>query len=172
MTTYGLVGEVEYQQDTNRSDMHPGRTATILLNGEEIGFIGQIHPVTAKELDINETYAFELNLDAIVQAEKEATVYRGIPKYPGMTRDVALLVDDTVTNQQIVDVILEKGGKYLKHVRLFDLYQGEHIAPGKKSMAYTLAYLNPEATLQEEEVTKAFEEVKEAIVTQLNAEIR
>ena len=172
LTTYGLVGEIEYQQDTNRSDMHPGRTATILLNGEEIGFIGQIHPVTAKELDINETYAFELNLDAIVQAEKEATVYRGIPKYPGMTRDVALLVDDTVTNQQIVDVILEKGGKYLKHVRLFDLYQGEHIAPGKKSMAYTLAYLNPEATLQEEEVTKAFEEVKEAIVTQLKAEIR
>lgn len=172
LTTYGLVGEIEYLHDTNRSDMHPGRTATILLDGQEVGFIGQIHPVTAKELDINETYAFELNLEAIVQAEKEATVYRGIPKYPGMTRDVALLVDDTVTNQQIVDVILEKGGKHLKHVRLFDLYQGEHIAPGKKSMAYTLAYLNPEATLQEEEVTKAFEEVKEAIVTQLKAEIR
>lgn len=172
LATYGLVGEINYVQTTKYAEMHPGRTAIITLDGEEIGFMGQIHPTIANTLDLNETYAFEINFDAIIEAEKEATIYHSIPKYPGMTRDVALLVEDTITNQQIVDVILEKGGKYLQYVRLFDLYQGEHIAEGKKSMAYTLAYLNPEATLLEEEVTKVFEEVKSALVEQLNAEIR
>ncbi|MFL2134058.1 phenylalanine--tRNA ligase subunit beta [Desemzia sp. FAM 24101] len=172
LLTYGLVGKIDYVQEANYTEMHPGRTAAITLEGKEIGFMGQIHPVTANELDLNETYAFEINFDAVIEAEKEPTIYRSIPKYPGMTRDVALLVDETTTNQQIADVIVEKGGKYLQHVRLFDLYQGEHIATGKKSMAYTLAYLNPEATLVEEEVTKAFEEVKTALAKQLNAEIR
>lgn len=172
LATYGLVGEINYAPTTKYADMHPGRTASITLAGKEIGFMGQVHPVTANTLDLNETYAFEINFDAVIEAEKDQTIYSLIPKYPGMTRDVALLVDETTTNQQIVDVILEKGGKYLQHVRLFDLYQGEHIAAGKKSMAYTLAYLNPNATLVEEEVTKAFEAVKQALVEQLNAEIR
>lgn len=170
--TYGLVENIAYVQDTQRPDMHPGRTASILLGGKEIGFIGQIHPTTAKAWDIKETYAFEINFDALIEAEKEATVYQMIPKYPGMTRDVALLVGNTVTNQQILDVIQDKGGKYLRNVRLFDLYQGEHIAEGKKSMAYTLAYLNPEATLVEEEVTESFETVKQALTEELQAEIR
>lgn len=172
LATYGLVGEINYAPTTKYADMHPGRTASITLAGKEIGFMGQVHPVTANTLDLNETYAFEINFDAVIEAEKDQTIYSLIPKYPGMTRDVALLVDETTTNQQIVDVILEKGGKYLQHVRLFDLYQGEHIVAGKKSMAYTLAYLNPNATLVEEEVTKAFEAVKQALVEQLNAEIR
>lgn len=170
--TYGLVEEIAYVQETKYADMHPGRTASITLSGEEIGFIGQIHPTIAKELDLKETYAFEINFDAIVAAEKEPTVYQMISKYPGMTRDVALLVEDTVTNQQILDIIQDKGGKYLHHVRLFDLYQGEHIAEGKKSMAYTLSYLNPGATLVEEEVTKSFETVKQALIEQVQAEIR
>ncbi|MGB6178434.1 phenylalanine--tRNA ligase subunit beta [Carnobacterium sp.] len=170
--TYGLTEPLTFVADKEQEGMHPGRTAAIYLGEQSIGFIGQIHPLTAKEYDIKETYIFELNLHPIIEGEKHPTIYAGIPKYPGMTRDVALLVDETITNQQLTELIYEKGGKYLRQVRLFDLYQGNKINEGKKSLAYTLSYLNPKDTLVEEEVTKAFEKVINALTEQFNAVIR
>ena len=108
----------------------------------------------------------------IIEGEKHPTIYAGIPKYPGMTRDMALLIDESITNQQLTELIYEKGGKYLRQVRLFDLYQGEKISEGKKSLAYTLSYLNPKDTLIAEEVTKAFEKVTQALVEQFDAVVR
>lgn len=171
--TFGLTEPLTFVTDKDREGMHPGRTAAIYLGEEQpIGFIGQIHPLMAKEYDIKETYIFELNLHPIIEGEKHPTIYAGIPKYPGMTRDIALLVDESITNQQLTELIYEKGGKYLRHVRLFDLYQGEKINEGKKSLAYTLSYLNPNDTLIEEEVTKAFEKVTQALVEQFDAVAR
>lgn len=89
-----------------------------------------------------------------------------------MTRDIALLVDETITNQQLVDLIYKKGGNFLVSVRLFDIYQGKHIEDGKKSMAYTLSYLNPTATLVEEEVSKAFDKVTNALVEEYQVVVR
>lgn len=170
--SYGLKEAIVFKADSTQDGMHPGRTAAIELNGKTIGFVGQIHPLAAKEHDLDETYVFEFNLDAVVEAEKEPLRYSAIPKYPGTSRDIALLVDEEVTHQQVLTVIEENGGKWLREIRLFDLYQGESIQEGKKSLAYSLAYLNPEATLVEEDVNKAFEKVKEALVSQLNVEIR
>ncbi|MEG0474883.1 MAG: phenylalanine--tRNA ligase subunit beta [Carnobacterium sp.] len=172
VATYGLTEAVTFVADENREGMHPGRTAAIYLGEKEIGFIGQLHPLTAKAYELKETYAFELNLQAIADADKHPTIYAGIPKYPGMTRDIALLVEETVTNQQLTDLILEKGGKYLTGVRLFDIYQGSNIEAGKKSLAYTLSYLNPADTLVEEEVTKAFEKVTTALIETYHVVVR
>ncbi|WP_034550912.1 phenylalanine--tRNA ligase subunit beta [Carnobacterium funditum] len=170
--TYGLTEPLTFVTDKNLEGMHPGRTAAIYLGEQSIGFIGQVHPLMAKEYDVKETYIFELNLQPIIEGEKHPTIYAGIPKYPGMTRDMALLVDETITNQQLTELISEKGGKYLRNVRLFDLYQGDKIEEGKKSLAYTLSYLNPTDTLIEEDVTKAFEKVTQALVEQYDAVIR
>lgn len=169
---YGLKHSVRYQALSDFDGMHPGRTALILLQDQPIGIVGQIHPLVSKEQDLAETYVFEFNLDAVVEAEKDDVVYQTIPKYPGTARDIALLVDEEVTHQEILSIIAAEGGKWLNKVRLFDLYQGESIEEGKKSMAYSLSYLNPNATLEEAMVNKDFEHVKEQLVSKLGAAVR
>lgn len=171
-STIGLKESIRYNASQAYPDLHPGRTAEIQLGGTPIGILGQVHPLVAQQFDLEDTYVFELNLEALVQAEKNPVLYNTIPKYPGTSRDIALLVDESVTHRQVMDVIEANGGKWLQQVRLFDLYQGEHIEQGKKSVAYSLAYLNPEATLKEEEVNKDFEKVKTALAEKLSAEIR
>lgn len=172
LAMYGFTGSISYQKAETLDGMHPGRTALILLDGEEIGYLGQIHPLRAKEYDLKETYGFEINLQKVMDAPKAPTIYQTIPKYPGMTRDMALLVDETVDNQELTTLIKAKGGKYLQDVQLFDVYNGEKIEAGKKSMAYKLIYLNPEATLVEEEVTLAFEKVTNALVETFHVVVR
>ncbi|MGX7417514.1 phenylalanine--tRNA ligase subunit beta [Carnobacterium gallinarum] len=172
LETYGFTAEITYQAVATRDGMHPGRTAAILIGEEEIGYLGQIHPLRAKEYDLKETYGFEINLQKVIDADKVPTIYQTIPKYPGMTRDSALLVDETVTNQELTQLIMAKGGNYLVDVHLFDIYNGDKIEAGKKSMAYKLTYLNPNATLVEEEVTKAFEKVTNALIETFNVVIR
>src|SRR5699024_7920357 len=119
-----------------------------------------------------ETYVFELNLAALLAAPKRDKHYVHISKYPAVTRDIALLVDQTITNQAIVAAIKQKGGAYLKQVQLFDLYRGEHLPANKKSLAYTLTYQADDATLKEDDVNQAFEKVVAHLTTTLGAEIR
>lgn len=168
----GLAEPISYEGTQDLDSMHPGRTAFIKLADQIIGFVGQVHPSVASEYDLSDTYVFELNVDALVDAEKEEVIYNTIPKYPGTSRDVALLVDDSVNHEQVVSVIEENSGQWLQKVTLFDLYQGENIEEGKKSVAYSLAYLNPNATLKEQEINADFEKVQEALKKELNAEIR
>ena len=152
--------------------MHPGRTANILLNGKLIGFVGQVHPQMAKDLKIPATYVFELNLEALMAAEKLPKQYLHISKYPAVTRDIALLVDEDVTNEEVVDLIYQKGGQYLKDVHLFDVYTGAKLPAGKKSLAYTLTYQADDTTLTEDQVNDAFARVEKHLQDVLNAEIR
>ncbi|WP_049627136.1 phenylalanine--tRNA ligase subunit beta [Bacillus sp. JFL15] len=162
---------IEFVQ-SERKNMHPGRTANILLNGSLAGFIGQVHPAIEKELDIKETYVFELDLHALLTEETEPVVYTAIPKYPSVTRDIALVADKTVTSGQLEAVIKEAGGALLKEVTVFDVYEGEHMEEGKKSVAFSLQYVNPEQTLTEEEVTKVHENVLKALEETYQAVLR
>lgn len=168
----GVSDEISYAPTQAYPELHPGRTAEIKWRGDVVGVIGQLHPHIADERDLKETYLFEIDMDRLLDDEQDALVYSSIPKYPGTSRDVAFVVDETVLHDNILSVMRENGGQWLKSIRLFDLYQGENIETGKKSMAYSLAYLNPEATLKEEEVTKDFEQVKAALVERFEAEIR
>lgn len=171
-TELGLNSQVEYRQAETIADMHPGRTAEILLNGRVIGFIGQIHPTLQKELDLKETFIFELSFKDAAQANVAPIAYQVIPRFPSISRDIALVVDTNTVAGDIKKVIIEAGGSLLKEVSIFDLYEGEHMEAGKKSLAYSLKYFDPERTLTDEEVTKAHEKVLTAVKEKSGAELR
>jgi phenylalanyl-tRNA synthetase beta chain len=167
----GLTESVTYVQ-AKVDNMHPGRTAEIHLNGERIGFVGQVHPTMQKELDLKDTYVFELSLKAILEEATAPLRYSGIPRFPSITRDIALVVDKETIAGVLQDIIQTAGGKLLKEVTVFDLYEGERMEEGKKSIAYSLKYMDPERTLTDEEVTKVHNKVLEALKEQAGAVLR
>ncbi|MEH6995267.1 phenylalanine--tRNA ligase subunit beta [Neobacillus drentensis] len=167
----GLTESVTYVQ-AKVDNMHPGRTAEIRLNGERIGFVGQVHPTMQKELDLKDTYVFELSLKAILEEATAPLRYSGIPRFPSITRDIALVVDKETVAGVLKDIIQTAGGKLLKEVIVFDLYEGERMEEGKKSIAYSLKYMDPERTLTDEEVTKVHNKVLEALKEQAGAVLR
>jgi phenylalanyl-tRNA synthetase beta chain len=167
----GLTESVTYVQ-AKVDNMHPGRTAEIHLNGERIGFVGQVHPTMQKELDLKDTYVFELSLKAVLEAATAALRYEGIPRFPSITRDIALVVDKETVSGVLKDIIQTAGGKLLKEVNVFDLYEGDRMEEGKKSIAYSLKYMDPERTLTDEEVTKVHTQVLEALRNQAGAVLR
>ena len=162
---------VEYRQ-SSINDMHPGRTAEVLLNGEVIGFVGQVHPTVQKNYDVKETYVFELSFKALAETEVAPIAYEMIPRYPSITRDIALVVDQDKTAGLLQNIITKAGGSLLKEVHLFDLYEGEHMEEGKKSLAFSLKYYDPERTLTDEDITKAHDKVLEAVKEQAGAVLR
>lgn len=168
----GLAGTITYRATQDRPEMHPGRTADIYVDDQLVGFVGQVHPRTAKDYKVPATYVFELNLEALLAADKVANEYHPISKYPAITRDIALLVDRNVTNADVVAVIEKRAGAFLKKVHLFDVYSGLHLPKGKKSLAYTLTYQDDHDTLTEDQVNKAFAKVTQALEDELAAEIR
>ncbi|WP_373794959.1 phenylalanine--tRNA ligase subunit beta [Jeotgalibaca porci] len=168
----GVSNAIRFEANSAINWMHPGRTADIILNDTVIGYVGQLNPGVSAKYDLKETYVFEFNLDSVLAVNKKVVTQQPIPKYPGTSRDLAILVAETVTHEQITAIITAKAGKYLTTVQLFDIYQGKGIEDGMKSMAYSLSFLNPSATLVDEEVTKAVEAVKEALISELNATIR
>lgn len=152
-------------------DLHPGRTAFIMLNGQRIGVIGQLHPSEQKVRDLKTTVVMEMNLAALLNLETEALVYTPVPRYPSISRDVALVLSQVVEAATIETVIRNAGGKLLKDVRVFDLYEGDKMEEGKKSVAFSLTYFDPEKTLTDEEVINAHEKVMAAL-TEVGAELR
>ncbi|MEH7248793.1 phenylalanine--tRNA ligase subunit beta [Neobacillus niacini] len=167
----GLTESVTYVQ-AQVDNMHPGRTAEIHLNGVRIGFVGQVHPNMQKELDLKDTYVFELSLKAVLEEAAAALRYEAIPRFPSITRDIALVVDKETVAGVLKDIIQGAGGKLLKEVNVFDLYEGDRMEEGKKSIAYSLKYMDPERTLTDEEVTKVHTQVLEALKTQAGAVLR
>lgn len=172
LSSFLFSEEINYQLATDREGMHPGRTADIYIGKELVGYVGEIHPTIAKNSDLNATFVFELSIDKIVNAAKDEVSYKALNRYPGSSRDIALLVDQEVTHAELEAVISENGGQWLQNIRLFDLYEGDNIQAGKKSMAYSLYYANPKATLKEDEVNTDFNRVQEALVETFNVEIR
>ncbi|ANU25693.1 phenylalanine--tRNA ligase subunit beta [Planococcus versutus] len=152
-------------------DLHPGRTAFIMLNDERIGVIGQLHPSEQKMRDLKTTIVMELNLAALLNLETDTLVYTPVPRYPAISRDIALVLSKDTAAATIETTIRNAGGKLLKDVRVFDLYEGDKMQEGKKSVAFSLTYFDPEKTLTDEEVTNAHEKVIAAL-TEAGAELR
>lgn len=167
-----LSSHITYESTNKISELHPGRSAYILFNQEIIGFIGQVHPTIAKMYHIPETYVAEFNVQELIDYPKEALVYQAVSKFPTVSRDIALLVDQKINNQLVVDVIRENAGKYLQEIHLFDVYQGKNIEVGKKSLAYSLIFSNPEATLVDEEIAKSMAKVEKSLVETFDLIIR
>jgi phenylalanyl-tRNA synthetase beta chain len=167
----GLAEQVTYVQ-AQVENLHPGRTAEIHLNGERIGFIGQVHPTMQKNLDLKDTYVFELSLKAVIETVTAALQYETIARFPSITRDIALVVNKETVAGTLQDIIKAAGGQLLKEVHVFDLYEGDRMEEGKKSIAFSLKYSDPERTLTDEEVTKVHNKVLEALKEQAGAVLR
>lgn len=152
---------------------HPGRTAEVIVKRESIGVLGELHPLAVQNYQLPKgVVAFELDEDKLA---KHATLeVRAVApsRFPAISYDVALVVDEGVTAEAVSEVIRKSGGKLLSEVHLFDVYRGKPIAKGKKSLAYTLVYQAPDRTLMEEEAKQAQHTVLKALKEKLGATIR
>ncbi|HCX2377053.1 TPA: phenylalanine--tRNA ligase subunit beta [Staphylococcus aureus] len=146
--------------------LHPGRTAEILLENKVVGFIGELNPTLAADNDLKRTYVFELNFDALMAVSVGYINYQPIPRFPGMSRDIALEVDQNIPAADLLSTIHAHGGNILKDTLVFDVYQGEHLEKGKKSIAIRLNYLDTEETLTDERVSKVQAEIEAALIEQ------
>lgn len=164
--------KVEYTATQALTSMHPGRTATVSLDGQVIGFVGQVHPVAAKAYNIPETYVGEVSLTAIEQAIQPAKPFVEITKFPAVTRDIALLLKAEISHKEVVEAIEAARVKRLTDIKLFDVFSGEKLGLGMKSMAYTLTFQNPEDTLEDEEVARYMEKIQKSLEETLGAEVR
>lgn len=162
----------DFVAEKELASMHPGRTAAILLDGQVLGYVGQVHPHTAKAYGIPETYVAELNLSSLEAALKPAPAFVEITKFPAVSRDIALLLPKETSHKAVVDAIQSAGVKRLTDIKLFDVYAGANIEAGKKSMAYSLTFQNPKANLTDEEVVKFMEKITKALTEQVDAEMR
>ncbi|OHW04541.1 phenylalanine--tRNA ligase subunit beta [Staphylococcus aureus] len=146
--------------------LHPGRTAEILLENKVVGFIGELHPTLAADNDLKRTYVFELNFDALMAVSVGYINYQPIPRFPGMSRDIALEVNQNIPAADLLSTIHAHGGNILKDTLVFDVYQGEHLEKGKKSIAIRLNYLDTEETLTDERASKVQAEIEAALIEQ------
>ncbi|HCV7732236.1 TPA: phenylalanine--tRNA ligase subunit beta [Staphylococcus aureus] len=146
--------------------LHPGRTAEILLENKVVGFIGELHPTLAADNDLKRTYVFESNFDALMAVSVGYINYQPIPRFPGMSRDIALEVNQNIPAADLLSTIHAHGGNILKDTLVFDVYQGEHLEKGKKSIAIRLNYLDTEETLTDERVSKVQAEIEAALIEQ------
>ncbi|MHC9160240.1 MULTISPECIES: phenylalanine--tRNA ligase subunit beta [Exiguobacterium] len=152
-------------------DMHPGRTANILMDGEVIGYVGQVHPGTSKDVyGMKEVYVFELDLLAL--RGDETLLYQDVPRYPSISRDLALVLSREIPAGTVEQTIRQAAGPLLIDLVLFDVYTGENVGADEKSIAFSLKFQDPSRTLQDEEVTAAYETIVEAVRATHGAELR
>ncbi|HZD60218.1 MAG TPA: phenylalanine--tRNA ligase subunit beta [Anaerolineae bacterium] len=152
--------------------LHPGRTAELLIGDEAIGFFGELHPDAQAAFDMPRAYVAELNFNKLIDNARIEKVFTEIPRYPAISLDIAVLVDESILNEQLIELIRGEGQPILEQVRLFDLYTGKGIPEGKKSMAYSMIFRAPDRTLTDEEALEARERIVNRLSKELGAEIR
>lgn len=167
----GLTHVVQFKQ-ASLPHMHPGQTAEILLDGKSIGYVGQLHPTVWREQDLRETFVFEVDLGALLSYEAPAVQYQPLPRFPAISRDIALVVDKDQTAGELEEIIVTSGTPMLKKVELFDHYEGEHLEAGKKSLAFSLTYRDQEKTLRDTDVEEVHQQVLDALQSKANATLR
>lgn len=148
-------------------NLHPGVSASILLDGEMLGIIGRVHPNTLKD----EVYIFELSLNKLMRKVKPIK-FKEPAKYPSIQKDVAFLIDRSINASEIEKMIKKSSSRLLKDISVFDVYLGDNIASDKKSIAFKLTYLDDAKTLTDEEVMNDFHKMIEKVTKEFNCEIR
>jgi phenylalanyl-tRNA synthetase beta chain len=154
--------------------LHPGRRATLLIADKAVGDFGQLHPNVAETYGLGSrvVLAGELDLEALQAAVPGRYTYTSLPRFPAALRDIAVIVEEPVAAERVSSEIRAAGGDLLRDVRLFDLYRGESIPPGTRSLAYALAYQADDRTLTEKEVDRAHKKIEDRLKHVLKAQIR
>lgn len=150
-------------------EFHPGQTADINLNGEIIGIVGKVH---LKKAENNDVFVFEINLDKLFSKKTGKMKYKEISKYPVVKKDLAMVVENDITNDTIQKQIKKSAGSLLTDMKVFDIYTGSNIEAGKKSMAYSLSFGANDRTLTDEEINKVLEKIITDLEKNLGAELR
>ena len=184
-TFFTLKGEVEailsainvkkasYSADNTNPSYHPGRCAKVTIDGVDVGYIGQIHPLTAKNYGIDtEVYCAEINFSALFDLQLPDPTYVPLPKYPSVSRDIAVVCDDAITVAMAEEVITNAAGKLLRNVRLFDIYRGTGVPEGKKSMAFALELRADDRTLTDSDSESVISKVLTALQEKIGAVLR
>lgn len=168
----GIKG-VQYRADKALQWGHPGRTADVLINGESLGFIAELHPGIAENYGIGaRAYIAVLDVESLIDSANLVNRYRPLPKFPAITRDISMLVKDDIFVSEIEGIIYEKGGSLVERVKLFDVYKGKQILDGHKSVSYSITFRSPERTLTDDEVGAVMEKILKELATKLDAELR
>lgn len=167
------IGNAKFQRETNNDSYHPGKTASIVIKKEHAGVVGEIHPEVAENYEVEEScYMAEINLDVLFKYAKLDKKYIPLPKFPAVTRDLAVIIDENILVQDLEDIIKNQGGAILESAKLFDVYRGKQIPEGKKSIAYSFVYRGDNKTLTDNEVNKVHDKILKALENKLGAELR
>ena len=167
------LGLTQYDiQPSSESYYHPGVSAHYTVNGVTIANYGELHPQVVKNFDLSgKVYMFEIDLEAVLSITVPPFRYQSFSKFPGTSRDLAIVAPVSVTSGEIVALIKEHGGEYLEFVSIFDVYEGEHIEAGYRSLAYNLQFRSMEGTLNDEDIDGAIQAIIDALATK-NCKLR
>ena len=167
------LGLTQYDiQPSSESYYHPGVSAHYTVNGVTIANYGELHPQVVKNFDLSgKVYMFEIDLEAVLSITVPPFRYHSFSKFPGTSRDLAIVAPVSVTSGDIVALIKEHGGEYLESVSIFDVYEGEHIEAGYRSLAYNLQFRSMEGTLNDEDIDGAIQAIIDALATK-NCKLR
>ena len=167
------LGLTQYDiQPSSESYYHPGVSAHYTINGVTVANYGELHPQVVKNFDLSgKVYMFEIDLEAVLSITVPPFRYQSFSKFPGTSRDLAIVAPVSVTSGDIVALIKEHGGEYLESVSIFDVYEGEHIEAGYRSLAYNLQFRSMEGTLNDEDIDGAIQAIIDALATK-NCKLR
>ena len=168
----GLKKRIIYNPDDKKPFLHPGRQADIVYDGQTVGYLGEVHPVVAGNYGINDrVYYADIDMPYIVELADFDKKYEGIAKFPASTRDISLVADKSVMIGTMEDAIIRRGGKLLESCSLFDIYEGEQVGEGKKSVAFSLVFRAKDRTLADTEINEIMDKIL-AELTKLGAVLR
>lgn len=168
----GLDGRITYDPEDKKSFLHPGRQADIIYDGVKVGYLGEVHPQVCENYNIGDrVYYADIDMPYIVEHACFDKKYEGIAKFPTSTRDISLVVDKQVLIGTMENAIIKKGGNLLESCELFDIYEGEQVGEGKKSVAFSLVFRAKDRTLSDTEISEIMDKIL-AELTGLGAVLR
>jgi phenylalanyl-tRNA synthetase beta chain len=174
------VSQVDYET-TQHASYYPGRVARLLVNGDSVGVLGQLHPLVQGAFDLppvdprgedKPVLVAEINFEALSRAIPDAHLVSPVPRFPAIQQDIAVVVDEGVPASQVQATILAAGGHLLTDAQLFDVYRGDQIGTGKKSLAYALTFQAPDRTLTDKEAAKVQSRIVKKLGKELGAKLR
>ena len=167
------IKKASYTAVKDNPSYHPGRCAKVTIDGVDVGFMGQVHPLAARNYGMDvDVYCAEIDMNKLFQLQLPDVTYTPLPKYPTVSRDLSLICDEAVTVAQVEDVITGSAGKLLRSVKLFDIYRGKGVAEGKKSMAFSLELRADDRTLTDADSEGVVSKVLAALEEKLGATLR
>ena len=164
---------IEWKQLTDCPSLHPGRAAALYANGKKIGIVGEVHPAVGENFDIDiPCYLAEIDIAGMFDCVNNNIKYKALPKFPAAERDIAVLVDKTALVGDLEATMIKASGALLESIKLFDVYEGDRIPEGKKSVAFAISFRAPDRSLTSEEVYKVFNKIVKDLEYKNNAQLR